>query len=60
MSILLAEDNIVNQKLATRLLEKAGHQVIVAENGKEAVEKLNQQEFDVILMDVQMPVMTMG
>jgi PAS domain S-box-containing protein len=53
--ILLAEDNLVNQKLAVLMLEKHGHQVTVATNGREAVEKSAQQTFDLILMDIQMP-----
>jgi CheY-like chemotaxis protein len=55
--ILLAEDNLVNQLLAVRLLEKRGHRVQVAGNGREVLEKLKTAEFDLILMDVQMPVM---
>jgi two-component system sensor histidine kinase/response regulator len=55
--ILLAEDNAVNQKLAVRLLEKQGHAVIVAGTGKEALDLLERQAFDVVLMDVQMPEM---
>jgi two-component system, sensor histidine kinase and response regulator len=55
--ILLAEDNAVNQQLARRLLEKQGHSVIVAENGRVAVALAAQQQFDLILMDVQMPEM---
>jgi CheY-like chemotaxis protein len=55
--ILLAEDNRVNQILAVRLLEKRGHHVQVAGNGREALEKLETAHFDLILMDVQMPVM---
>ena len=54
-NILLAEDNVVNQKLAVKMLEKRGHQVIVASNGKEAVALCGQEDFDLILMDVQMP-----
>ncbi|MBS0206560.1 MAG: response regulator [Planctomycetes bacterium] len=54
-SILLAEDSLINQKLAIGLLERWGHQVTVANNGKEAVEKSGSQQFDLILMDVQMP-----
>jgi CheY-like chemotaxis protein len=57
LHILLAEDNILNQKLATRLLERAGHTVTVANNGKEAIEILEKETFDFVLMDVQMPVM---
>lgn len=56
-SILLAEDNLVNQKLAVRILEKFGHEVVVAQNGLEAFEKVQQRKYDVILMDVQMPIM---
>lgn len=55
--ILLAEDNLVNQKLAVRILEKQGHHVQVVENGLEAFEAIQKNKFDVVLMDVQMPVM---
>ncbi len=55
--ILLAEDNAINQKMAVKLLETLGHSVIVAGNGQEAVEIVGQQDFDLVLMDVQMPVM---
>jgi len=57
MQILLAEDNVVNQQLAVRLLQKRGHRVVVAGNGKEALRALAAQAFDVVLMDVQMPEM---
>ena len=57
LHILLVEDNAVNQLLAVRLLEKRGHQVTVAENGKKALATLEQSSFDVVLMDVQMPEM---
>jgi two-component system sensor histidine kinase/response regulator len=57
LKILLAEDNPVNQKLASRILEKSGHHVTVASNGREAVEKTTKEKFDLVLMDVQMPVM---
>jgi len=56
-SILLAEDNIINQKLAVRILENRGHRVTLVGNGAEAVEALAKERFDVILMDVQMPVL---
>src|ERR1700761_7653524 len=55
--ILLAEDNVVNQRLAVRILEKYHHHVTVANNGLEAFEAIKVRRFDVILMDVQMPVM---
>jgi two-component system sensor histidine kinase/response regulator len=54
---LLAEDNAVNQRLATRLLEKRGHRVTLAANGREALSALEKQPFDLVLMDVQMPEM---
>jgi signal transduction histidine kinase/CheY-like chemotaxis protein len=57
LRILLTEDNLVNQRLASRLLEKEGHTVTVAEDGAKAVEACLQNTFDLILMDVQMPVM---
>jgi CheY-like chemotaxis protein len=57
LSILLAEDNPMNQKLATRLLEKRGHKITTVANGREAVEAVNQNHFDLVLMDVQMPEM---
>ena len=55
--ILLTEDNVVNQRVAVRILEKAGHVVAVAENGKAALRMLAEQTFDLILMDIQMPEM---
>jgi CheY-like chemotaxis protein len=55
--ILLAEDNVVNQRLAIRLLENSGHTCMLAENGREAVEAFERERFDLILMDVQMPEM---
>ena len=55
LKILLAEDNPVNQKVAQRMLEKMGHQVIVAWNGREAIDILGRENVNVILMDVQMP-----
>jgi CheY-like chemotaxis protein len=53
----LAEDNAVNQKLAVRVLQKRHHTVVVAGNGREAVEAVGNGHFDLVLMDVQMPVM---
>jgi CheY-like chemotaxis protein len=53
--VLLAEDNIVNQKLARRVLEKAGCAVVWAADGREAVEACAANRFDVVLMDLQMP-----
>jgi signal transduction histidine kinase/CheY-like chemotaxis protein len=57
LSVLVAEDNLVNQRLIGRLLEKQGHAVRVVGNGREAVAALDGRAFDVILMDVQMPEM---
>jgi CheY-like chemotaxis protein len=54
--ILIADDNPINLDLATRLLNKKGHEVTTAENGKEAVDLFLQGSFDVILMDLEMPV----
>jgi CheY-like chemotaxis protein len=55
IKVLLAEDNPVNQKMARLTLEKKGHIVTIAENGRQAIEKSGTEEFDIILMDVQMP-----
>lgn len=55
--ILVAEDNFVNQKLMRLMLSKAGHEVDLAENGLEALEALKNKEYDLILMDMQMPMM---
>jgi len=55
LRILLAEDNPVNQRLATRLLEKQGHQVLLAKDGREAVAMVERDPVDLVLMDVQMP-----
>jgi two-component system, sensor histidine kinase and response regulator len=57
LKILLAEDNPINQMVAVRLLEKLGHEVTVANNGKEALQTLEEQAFDILFMDVQMPEM---
>jgi len=57
LSVLLVEDNRINQVLATRLLQRSGHAVLLAETGRQAVAAHARQTFDVILMDVQMPEM---
>ena len=57
LNILLAEDNIVNQKIAIKLLQKLGHYVTTVNNGKEALAILTTQDFDLVLMDIQMPEM---
>jgi signal transduction histidine kinase/DNA-binding response OmpR family regulator/HPt (histidine-containing phosphotransfer) domain-containing protein len=55
LRILLAEDNKINQKFASVLLTRAGHSVEVAENGHQAVDAVRRSDFDVVLMDIQMP-----
>ena len=57
LRILLAEDNVVNQKLALRLLQQMGYRADLASNGVEAIESVERQTYDVVLMDVQMPEM---
>lgn len=57
LHILLVEDNVINQKLALRMLGKRGYAVLVANNGKEAVRAYREEKFDLILMDVHMPEM---
>jgi CheY-like chemotaxis protein len=57
LRILVAEDNVVNQKVACHLLEKLGHSVVLASNGRQVLDILERQCPDVILMDVQMPEM---
>ena len=57
LRILLAEDNAINQRLAARILEKMGHRVETVDNGQAAFERAREQDFDLIFMDVQMPVM---
>lgn len=55
LHILLVEDNLVNQKILATVLEKAGHSVHLATDGQDAIAKANEQRFDLILMDIQMP-----
>lgn len=55
LRILLAEDNLINQKVAVRLLEKNGHKITAADDGKKVLETWKKEHFDLILMDVQMP-----
>jgi signal transduction histidine kinase/CheY-like chemotaxis protein len=57
LGILVVEDNPVNQKVAATMLEKRGHRVVVASNGREALEALDKERVDLVLMDVQMPEM---
>jgi signal transduction histidine kinase/CheY-like chemotaxis protein len=57
LRVLLAEDNVVNQRLAAGLLARRGHKITIAGNGRLALEELEKQKFDIILMDVQMPEM---
>ena len=57
LHVLVAEDNAVNQLLVVRMLEKLGHVAVLAGNGQEALEAYERQRFDLVLMDVQMPVM---
>ncbi len=57
LSILLVEDNPVNQKVAATMIEKQGHCVVIASNGREALEAIDEEPIDLILMDVQMPEM---
>jgi two-component system, sensor histidine kinase and response regulator len=58
VKILLAEDNIVNQQVAVGLLTRRGHQITVASNGREALDAIRRESFDLVLMDVQMPEMS--
>jgi CheY-like chemotaxis protein len=57
LNLLVAEDNSVNQLLMTRLLEKRGHHVALAANGREAVEAIGKERYDLVFMDMQMPEM---
>lgn len=57
LKILLVEDNILNQRIVTLSLKKFDHEVVIANNGVEAINQFNERNFDVILMDIMMPVM---
>ncbi len=57
MRILLAEDNLVNRRLAVATLEKHGHEIVTVDNGRQAVDAVSRGTFDIVLMDVQMPEM---
>ncbi len=57
VNILLAEDNLINQKVASKLLFKKGAQVDIANNGSEVLEMLEKKKYDIILMDINMPVL---
>jgi signal transduction histidine kinase/DNA-binding response OmpR family regulator len=57
LEVLLAEDNLINQRLAMALLQRAGHRVTIANNGRQAVDALAAGHFDIVLMDMQMPEM---
>jgi CheY-like chemotaxis protein len=57
LQILLVEDNLINQKLVAKLLEHKGYHVTAVVNGREALAELDRQKFDLVLMDIQMPVM---
>ncbi|WP_293334991.1 ATP-binding protein [Parvibaculum sp.] len=57
LKVLLAEDQPVNRKLMAAVMERLGHELAIAENGVEAIRKLREERFDIVLMDVQMPLM---
>ena len=57
LMILLVEDNLLNQRIVTFSLKKYNHEVVIANNGVEAIEQFREKKFDVILMDIMMPVM---
>ncbi len=57
LAILLVEDNLLNQRIVTFSLKKFNHEVVIANNGVEAIEHFSKRKFDVILMDIMMPVM---
>ncbi len=58
LNVLVAEDNLVNRRVTAKILERAGHKVHLVENGEEALEALDRESFDVVLMDLHMPVMS--
>ena len=58
LRVLVAEDNVVNRRVTAKILERAGHDVHLVENGEEALEALDRDEFDIVLMDLHMPVMS--
>ena len=55
--ILLVEDNLLNQRIVTFSLKKFNHEVVIANNGVEAIQQFSEKKFDVVLMDIMMPVM---
>ncbi len=57
LNVLVAEDGLLNQRFAVRMLEAAGHSVTLVSNGREALEAVRHKDFDVVLMDVEMPEM---
>lgn len=57
LTVLVAEDNLINQKVIGTILRNAGHDVTLVENGREAVDQYDKQSFDILLMDIQMPVL---
>lgn len=57
LDILVAEDNIINQKIIRKLLSKSGHRVTIVDNGLKAIETYDKEKFDIILMDIEMPKM---
>lgn len=57
LNILLVEDNLLNQRIVTFSLKRFNHEVVIANNGIEAIEQFSEKKFDVILMDIMMPIM---
>ncbi len=58
LKVLVADDSVVNRKVMAKILERAGHSVVLVENGEEALDALDEEDFDLAVMDVQMPVMS--